>query len=209
VFVDAAAAHGRVATDWFVRKGVGVHSQPPNDPPLDLEDLVVAAIRRLIRAVDLHSRRLAEHHGLTGPQLATLREVARGAQIAASTLARGVHLSAATMTGILSRLERQGLVQRVRGTADRRNVMVSITDLGRRRLEQSPSLLQDRFRRQLSTLQPWERLMMLANLQRIAAMMDAEGLDAAPHLVSGVGLLDQPEPADRLPVSPMPLNTDR
>ena len=36
--------------------------------------------------------------------------------------------------------------------------------------------------------------MMLANLQRIAAMMDAEALDAAPHLIADATALDQHTP---------------
>ena len=32
-----------------------------------IEDQIAAAIRRIIRTVDLYSRRLADEHGLTGP----------------------------------------------------------------------------------------------------------------------------------------------
>ncbi len=160
-------------------------------PPADLDNLIVAAIRRLMRAVDLHSRRLYEACGLTGPQLATLQEVARSGPLPASTLARAVHLSGPTMTGILTRLERRGHILRARGDTDRRTVQVSITKLGAATLERAPSLLQDRFRRKLSQLEHWEQLMMLANLQRIAMMMDAEQLDAAPHLVADAAALDR------------------
>jgi DNA-binding MarR family transcriptional regulator len=153
--------------------------------PLHREDLIVAAIRRVMRAVDLHSRRLVEACGLTGPQLATLREAARLGPVPAAALARAAHLSAPTMTGILGRLEKRSLIRRARGAADRRTIEVSITDAGREVLANAPSLLQDRFRREISGLAEWEQWMMLANLQRIASMMDAEGLDAAPHLVAG------------------------
>lgn len=155
----------------------------PN-PALDLEDRIVASIRRLMRAVDLHSRRLVDEFGLTGPQLATLQEADRLGPVSASALARAVHLSGATMTGILTRLEKRGYVVRSRGAADRRTVIVTVTEAGQDVLSRAPSLLQDRFRAALSGLATWEQLMMLANLQRIASMMDAEGLDAAPHLVA-------------------------
>lgn len=162
---------------------------------LDLEDRIVAAIRRLMRAVDLHSRRLVDEFGLTGPQLATLQEAARLGPVSASALARAVHLSGATMTGILTRLERRGYLERTRGSTDRRTVLVSVTDSGRDTLSRAPSLLQDRFRDALSGLATWEQLMMLANLQRIASMMDAEGLDAAPHLVAEAAAFEQYAPA--------------
>lgn len=185
--------------------------------PLDLEDVIVAAIRRLMRAVVLHSRRLVDECGLTGPQLATLREAARAGPSAASALARAVHLSGPTMTGILNRLEKRGLVQRARGEADRRTVLVSVTELGRSILARAPSLLQDRFRHELSRLQQWEQLMVLSALQRIASMMDAETLDAAPHLVTDERAFEpdaaaeptspiEPEPPTRLPDGSSRLN---
>ncbi len=151
----------------------------------DIEDDIVAAIRRIIRAVDLHSRRLHDAHGLTGPQLATLREAARLGPVTAGVLARQVSLSQATITGIATRLERRGLVERRRGEPDRRTVRISVTTMGHQILESAPSLLQERFRRELALLEPWERTATLATLQRISAMMGAEELSAAPHLVSG------------------------
>ena len=80
--------------------------------PNEVEDQIVASIRRIIRAIDLQSRRLLDKHRLTGPQLATLREADKLGEISVSTLARAVHLSQPTVSGILNRLERRGLVVR-------------------------------------------------------------------------------------------------
>jgi len=49
----------------------------------------------------------------------------------------------------------------------------------------SPSLLQDRFRAGLESLEEWERLQILSTLQRVAGLMGAEQLDASPHLTPG------------------------
>ena len=62
---------------------------------------------------------------------------------------------------------------------------MDLTDDGRSVLEIAPSLLQDRFRRELLELQQWEQTQMLSTLQRIASMMDAEEIDAAPLLGAG------------------------
>jgi DNA-binding MarR family transcriptional regulator len=139
-----------------------------------------------MRAVDLHSRHLAEAHGLTGPQLAILQAASRlGAASSTGALARAVHLSGPTVTGILDRLARRGLVERARNGQDRRSVTVTMTPLGEELLAEAPSLLQDRFRAELARVEDWEQTMILAMLQRIAAMMDAESLDASPVLVPG------------------------
>jgi len=153
---------------------------------LTIEDQIVAAIRRVMRAVDLHSRHLAEEHGLTGPQLAVLQAASRlGEGSSTGSLARAVHLSGPTVTGILDRLEKRGLVERARSGQDRRSVTITMTRRGGEVLAAAPSLLQDRFRTELARIEDWERTMILAMLQRIAAMMDAESLDASPVLVPG------------------------
>ncbi len=152
---------------------------------LPLEQQIVAAIRQIVRAVDLHSHRILEACGLTGPQLTTLSTIARIGPTTPTTISRTVHLSQGTVTGILQRLEKRELVRRTRGSADRRTVTIEITDAGRAVLERAPSLLQDRFRSELTSLAEWERLQILATLQRVAGLMGAERLDAAPHLVTG------------------------
>ncbi len=151
---------------------------------LSPEQQIVASLRRIMRAVDLHSHRLVEAFGMTGPQLATLQEVQRLGPTSASAIARAVHLSQGTVTGILTRLETRGLMTRQRSSTDRRSVVVSITAEGDRLLDTAPSLLQDRFRHELERLEEWERLLILSTLQRVASLMGAEDLDAAPHLIS-------------------------
>lgn len=150
-----------------------------------VEDHIVASIRRIIRAIDLQSRRLHEEHHLTGPQLATLRAASERGEVSISALARAVHLSQPTVSGIISRLEKRSLVVRRRSSDDRRSVVVEVTPAGLQLLGEAPSLLQDRFRAELALLEDWERHWMLSALERIASMMDAEGLDAAPILETG------------------------
>lgn len=158
----------------------------------DLEDRIVASIRRIVRAIDLHSRRLVEQHGLTAPQLATLDAARRMGGPTVGALARAVHLSQPTVSGIVDRLVGRGLVKRERSTADRRTVAVCLTAEGQRALGTAPSLLQDTFRRNLSRLAEWEQTSLLAALQRIAEMMDAEALDAAPYFATGPVLPEEP-----------------
>jgi DNA-binding MarR family transcriptional regulator len=151
----------------------------------ELEDLIVASIRRVVRAVDLHSRHLVEEHGITAPQLATLAEAERLGGAAIGAIARAVHLSQPTVSGVLDRLEGRGLVHRERSDSDRRSVIVTVTEEGKKLLRESPSLLQDRFREELTRLEGWERYWLLSALQRVAAMMDAEAIKAAPVLEAG------------------------
>jgi DNA-binding MarR family transcriptional regulator len=90
-------------------------------------------------------------------------------------VARSIHLSLPTVTGIFDRLEKRGLITRRRDGVDRRAVVIEPTAQGRQVLDSAPSLLQDRFRDRLAELPAWEQTRMLSVLQRMAAMMDAEG----------------------------------
>lgn len=151
---------------------------------LSLEEQILVALRRITRAIDLRSRTLLQDYGLTAPQLITLQAIARQQPATAGTLAKAVHLGRPTVTGILNRLERRGMVQRVRGGQDRRTVQVTLTPEGERVLHAAPSPLQDQFQYELEKLKGWERTQILATLQRIADMMDATSLEAAPVLSS-------------------------
>ena len=76
------------------------------DRNLTPDDRVIAALRRIVRAIDLHSHQLFERFSVTGPQLIALQELARLGRVPVGVLARNVHVSHPTMTGILDRLEK-------------------------------------------------------------------------------------------------------
>lgn len=150
----------------------------------NISEQVIVALRRVIRAVDLHSRTLVESHGLTGPQALMLKALQNGS-LTAGELASRVNLSQATVTDILNRLEQRGRITRIRDTQDRRRVLVQMTETGFAVLEKSPPLLQEQFVQRFNQLQDWEQSQLLSSLQRIAGMMDAEDIDAAPVLSIG------------------------
>ncbi|MGK7346357.1 MAG: MarR family winged helix-turn-helix transcriptional regulator [Candidatus Nitrospinota bacterium M3_3B_026] len=150
-------------------------------------DKVLIAIRRIIRAVDLHSRKLAQSSGLTGPQLVVLSEIANRDQASISDLAKNVHLSHATVTDILNRLEKRGLVARKKNGADKRKVVVEVTGAGREIIKNKPPLLQEKFVARLDRLEGEEKDLLLSMLTRIVSMMEMEEetLDSSPFLATG------------------------
>ncbi|MGD8557033.1 MAG: MarR family transcriptional regulator [Chromatiales bacterium] len=164
----------------------------------DIGEHVIIALRRVIRAVDLHSRNLAASHGLTGPQALLLKALQHG-RLSAGELASRVSLSQGTVTDILNRLEKRGTIMRLRDASDRRRVLVELTPKGFALLEESPPLLQERFIQRFSCLEEWEQTQLLASLQRIASMMDAEDIDASPVLSSG-SMVATPEAVEEVVV---------
>lgn len=148
-------------------------------------DDILIALRRITRAIDLQSKKLVKTTGLTAPQLVVIQALRKEGQMTPSDLAKSVSLSQATITTILDRLVRQDLVKRDRSDKDKRNVITYLTDAGQKAAHTAPELLQAGFLREFRKLQDWERAMLVASLQRIAEMMDAEDLDACPILQSG------------------------
>ena len=94
------------------------------------EELFIS-IRKVIRAIGLHSKQLNKASGVTGPQLLIMLEVDNSTGITASQVAKKINLSAATVTNILDRLESREIIKRVRSTDDKRRVSLFLTDVGK------------------------------------------------------------------------------
>ena len=149
----------------------------------DICDDVLIALRRIIRAIDIHSRKLMQTTGLTAPQLLILQILKRkGDAIAMGELADSINLSQGTVTSILDRLLKKAFVEKVRSTVDKRKVYVSLTAAGNQALAQAPTPLQEHFISAFKELQDWEQTLILSSLQRVGQMMNAEKIDVAPIL---------------------------
>ncbi|UTP72871.1 MarR family transcriptional regulator [Alteromonas sp. LMIT006] len=153
------------------------------------EELLVA-LRKVIRAIDMRSRQLNKDVGLTGPQLLVLQEVGKNPGVMVKQIAQSINLSPATITSILDRMEARALVNRVRSTEDKRKVGVFLSETGQAALAAAPLPLQEHFLNRFNSLEEWEKSLMVSTMQRIATMMDAAEIDAAPVLE--VGRLDTP-----------------
>lgn len=152
-------------------------------------EAVLVALRRVIRATDLHSKHLAKTTGLTAPQILLLQTIRDNGEATIGELANEMSLSQATVTSILDRLEKRDLVFRERSTEDRRKVHAYLTDQATAILKEAPIPLQEHFARQFSDLQDWEQTMIISSLQRVAQMMNAQHIDASPVL--DIGKLDR------------------
>lgn len=167
------------------------------EPDLDTE--ILRALRRILRAVDLHGRGLSRRCGLTGAQLICLREIQRQREVNPGVLAREMSLKPSTMTGILDRLEARGLVTRRRRHRDKRQVLATLTELGEATLAQAPPSLQEKFTERLSRLPSGRRESIAAALDEVVALLEAGDIDAAPLLAHGAA---NPTDAEHPPAVP-------
>ncbi|WP_416308594.1 MarR family winged helix-turn-helix transcriptional regulator [Neptunicella sp. SCSIO 80796] len=148
-------------------------------------DELLVSLRRIIRAIDLYSKKLSKESGLTTPQLIVMQEIALAKGIMVKQIADNINLSSATVTTILDRLEARNYLVRKRSTEDKRKVSIYLTEQGHTALENAPKPLQAHFIDRFEALEEWEQNQLVATMQRIAKMMDASDLDAAPLLEVG------------------------
>ncbi|WP_371186527.1 MarR family winged helix-turn-helix transcriptional regulator [Thalassotalea maritima] len=148
------------------------------------EELLIS-LRQVIRAIDLYSKKLSKETGLTSPQLLVLQSIAANNHSTVKHIAESINLSSATITSILDRLEKRELVSRVRSVTDKRKVDITLTEQGRDIIKDAPKPLQEHFISRFEAMQEWEQSQMLATMQRIVSMMDAENVDASPVLQVG------------------------
>jgi DNA-binding MarR family transcriptional regulator len=143
---------------------------------------VLRSIRRIIRAVDRHSKQLQQVQDLTSPQLVCLLTLVRQCPLTLKALSQAIDLSPSTTVGVVDRLAAKGLVARRRSATDRRQVRVSATAAGETAAQQAPSPLQNRLVEGLRALPEQERVVLAQSLERIVALMGAADLDASAIL---------------------------
>ena len=146
---------------------------------------VLRSLRRIIRSVDIYSRKLKTTHQLTTPQLICLLCVVGEGPLNSVAISKSIFLSPSTLVGIIDRLESRGLVSRERDSEDRRIVNVTASDEGIKIAKVAPSPLQDNLAKALQQLPDMEQATIALSLQRIVDLMEVEQLDAAPILDTG------------------------
>ncbi len=148
-------------------------------------DQLLISLRQVIRAIGIHSKQLNKTSGLTGPQLMVMTKISELDGPMAKQVAQEINLSPATVTSIIDRLEAKELVVRERSLLDKRKVELYLSAAGDVLLQGAPKPLQEHFIKRYQALESWEQSQLLSSVERIAAMMDAEELDAAPVLMVG------------------------
>ena len=152
---------------------------------MDRIDSSLIALRRILRATDQFGRELAQAVGLTAAQLRVLQIVVEKGHCTATEISKRMRISQATVTSLVDKLVRQEMVSRERSQTDRRQTNIVATAKGRQAIEDAPDPLQQRFVRKFAALEDWEQATLIASLERVAAMLDADDLDAAPVLDTG------------------------
>jgi len=129
------------------------------------------ALRCLIQELRVSARAVEQHHGVSGAQLFVLHQLAAGEALSVSALAERTFTHQSSVSVVVSRLAKRGLVSRRNGADDARRTDVRLTARGRALLGRAPEVAQQRLIAGLQGLQPSERRSVARGLAKLVRQM--------------------------------------
>ncbi|MCU0674607.1 MAG: MarR family transcriptional regulator [Myxococcota bacterium] len=113
------------------------------------------------------TKEVARQHGLTGPQVTAIKVLENFGALSLTDLSARMSATNSTMTGIADRMERDGLVERIRSETDRRVVQIALTEKGRALAAQIPVASMALFADALRSLDEGDRRDLTRILRRL------------------------------------------
>jgi len=136
-------------------------------------DQVLEAIIYLSTETRRITKELARRANVTGPQLTVVKLLETIGDLSLSELSDKIRAQNSTVTGIIDRMEREGLVLRVRSTEDRRVVRIHLTEKGQQLAREIPVEPMEILRSALSGLTAAETTEMLRLMTKVAKRIGA------------------------------------
>ncbi len=131
-------------------------------------DAILEAVVYLYTESRRVTKEVARSAELTGPQLTVLKVLEGVGDLSLSELSERIRAQNSTVTGIIDRMEREGLVVRARSTEDRRVVHIRLTSKGAKIAGEIAVEPMEVFRGALDSLSPSEVRDLLRILTKIA-----------------------------------------
>ncbi len=115
---------------------------------------ILINIRKISRSVNLESKRLEKEYGISIPQLLALNYLREQNNFLAShkSIKDFLKLNASTVTGIITRLEKKGLVAKLPRLQDKRVSLITLTAKGAELLNAMPQPLHQQISKKLQSL---------------------------------------------------------
>lgn len=153
-------------------------------PPEQIRDIhtirtkeIVYAIRRLMQAGEHYTKELNKIYNVSAAQINCLIALHENGPLSPSQIAKHVMVNSSTITGIIDRLEKKGLVERLRVSHDRRVITVELTQSGRNLAQNAPPPIQHKIIDGLKKLSSEEIDDIALTLKRLTDMLDVQELD--------------------------------
>ena len=148
-----------------------MQARVPSGIPSEIKpevDSILEAILYLYTEGRRVTKELARSVDLTGPQLSVVKLLEGVGDLSLSELSERIRAQNSTVTGIIDRMVREGLVVRARSTEDRRVVMIKLTEKGARIAREISVEPMEIFRSALDSLSVQEMKDLLKILTKVA-----------------------------------------
>ena len=96
-------------------------------------------------AVMAHTRPSLREHGLSDQQWRVLRVLGEHGMVETGRVAREAYIVGPSLTGVLARMERDGLVRRERDPADQRRTVIEATARGRKLVDKLSTTIEQHY----------------------------------------------------------------
>ena len=139
---------------------------------------IVQGLRRIVKALHTYSQEVLAAYALTGPQLWALKTLRQGGPLTVGQLATSLAVHQSSISILLDRLEKRGLVRRLRGRPDRRVVRVVLTKRGAALAADAPDAAQGRLLHALAEMPVVEVPKIRRVVDRLVRAMEATDVKA-------------------------------
>lgn len=148
---------------------------------------IMISVRKIVRAINLESKRVEKNFGISIPQLLTLKYLKEKPDYKTTmrSLREFLSLNASTVTGIVSRLETKGFIARLPDPSDKRSTPIVLTSKGDDLIKKTNLSLHEKISKNLEALNEEEYSAIVESFQTIINFLNIEDLDASPIITGG------------------------
>lgn len=145
---------------------------------------ILIKIRRIIRSMNLESKKIQKEHGVSIPQVLCLNYLnnCTDYQSTHKEIRNYLNLNSSTVTGIIDRLEKKGLVARLPKKEDKRTTYIALTSIGAKLLDKIPALLHERLSIKLEKLPENKINELNQSLDTLIHYLDITDIEASPMI---------------------------
>jgi DNA-binding MarR family transcriptional regulator len=145
---------------------------------------ILIKIRRIIRSMNLESKKIQKEHGVSIPQVLCLNYLnnCTDYQSTHKEIRNYLNLNSSTVTGIIDRLEKKGLVARLPKKEDKRTTYIALTSIGAKLLDKIPALLHERLSVKLEKLPENKIDELNQSLDMLIHYLDITDIEASPMI---------------------------
>lgn len=143
---------------------------------------ILIKIRKIVRSVDIESKKIQKEYGVSIPQVLCLNFLHESPnyQSTQGEIRKFLNLNSSTVSGIINRLENKGYLARLPKSGDKRVVNIALTSAGDKLLSSIPSLLHDQLSEKLQKLDDNKLKKVEESLDTLVTLLDIEQVEASP-----------------------------